>query len=68
MARLTYEEKWAAVQCVTEDGRPIMDIVKSKKINNAPEYDSEALRKRSRETAQKRVVRYKRMAKQVAAL
>lgn len=68
MTRLTYDQKLVAVQCATEDGRPIMDIVKSKKVNSAPEYISEALRKRSKETAIKRVSRYKRMAKQLAEL
>jgi hypothetical protein len=68
MTRLTYDQKIVAVQCATEEGRPIMDIVKSKKVNNAPEYDSEALRRRSKETAAKRVDRYKRMAKQLATL
>jgi hypothetical protein len=67
MTRLTYEQKCAAVERATEVGRPIVGIVKAKKMNNAPEYKSEELRQRSRATAKKRAERYKRMAALLAS-
>jgi hypothetical protein len=53
MTRLTYEEKLDAVRCLTASDRPLMHIARLRKIDDAPEYDSESVRNRSKRTTEK---------------
>lgn len=51
-------EKIRLAKLFFTEGRPIHEISNLKKGNSSPEYDSESLRERSKNTAKVRAARY----------
>ena len=67
MTKLSFEEKIEVAKNLNETGRPISNLAKAVKTNNAPEYNSDALRARSKATQFARGQRFNRVAQNLTA-
>ena len=67
MTKISFEEKIKAATKLNKTGRPIANLAKAVKTNNAPEYNSDALRARSKATQFARGQRFNRVAQKLTA-